>query len=64
MIEFGRHFQPMSQDRYDPEHWREGAEKARAQAEQMNNEGSRDVLLCIANSHDMMAQHAAWLRGD
>jgi hypothetical protein len=55
MIGLGRHQQRVSQDRHDPEHWRERAEKARARAEQMHDTGSRHVLLSIAKSYDMMA---------
>jgi hypothetical protein len=49
----------MSQERNDPKHWREHAAKARAQADQMHNQGSRDTLLCIARSYDMLAERAA-----
>jgi hypothetical protein len=43
---------------HDPGHWRERADEARAQAELMNDEGSRDVLLWIANSYDILAEQA------
>jgi hypothetical protein len=38
----------VSQDHHDPDHWRERAEKMRAQAEQMRDTGARQVLLAFA----------------
>jgi hypothetical protein len=49
----------VSQDRNDPEHWRQHAAKAREQADKMHNQGSRGTLLCIARSYDMLAERAA-----
>lgn len=52
----------MFQGRYDPEYWRERAEKARAAAESMKNEVSRQFLLSIAHSYDIIAERAAQRR--
>ena len=51
----------MSQDRHDPDHWRERAEKMRKQAEKMHDAGARHVLLAFARSYDLMAKRVALL---
>jgi hypothetical protein len=58
MVGIGRYFHEVLQDRYDPEHWRRRAEKVRARATQMSNEGSRRVLLFIAESYDLLVKRA------
>jgi uncharacterized protein (DUF4415 family) len=59
MTVIGRHFRRVLQDRYDPEHWWNRAENARARAAEMSNEGSRRVLVSIARSYDLMAEWTA-----
>jgi hypothetical protein len=54
----------VTEDRRDPEYWRERAEKARLVADQLRNADSRRVLLSIAVSYDMMAEQAAELAGE
>jgi hypothetical protein len=43
----------------DPEHWRQRAEEARALADQMNDEASRQTMLRIAADYDRLAERAA-----
>jgi hypothetical protein len=50
----------VTEDRHNPEYWRERAERARAQAEEMQNAGARCVLLSIAETYDQMAEQMAW----
>lgn len=42
----------------DPKHWQERAEEARAMAEQLTDEKSRDAMLRIANDYDKLAERA------
>lgn len=42
----------------NPKHWRDRAEEARAQAEQMTDEAARSGMLQIAKSYDEIARHA------
>jgi hypothetical protein len=42
----------------DPEHWRERAQAARVQAEQMETESRRRIMLRIAESYDLLAARA------
>ena len=42
----------------NPARWRERAEEARTQAEQMNDETARLTMLKIAEGYDLMAQRA------
>ena len=43
----------------DPEHWRTRAEEARALADQMNDEPSKQTMLRIAADYDHLAERAA-----
>ena len=42
--------------RFDPEYWRERAEEARAQAEEMHDAKAKRTLLGIAESYDKLAE--------
>jgi hypothetical protein len=42
----------------DAEHWRRRAEEARAHADQMNDEKSREMMLGIAVDYDRLAARA------
>jgi hypothetical protein len=42
----------------NPEHWRERAEEARAQAEQMQDADTRRIMLAVAESYEKMAHKA------
>lgn len=42
----------------DPEYWRSRAEEARAQADQMHDESTRQTLLGIADNYDQLAGQA------
>jgi len=42
----------------DPKHWHERAEEARAVAEQMADEKSREAMLRIAKDYDKLADRA------
>jgi hypothetical protein len=42
----------------DPKHWQERAEEARAMAEQLTDEKSRDAMLRIAKDYDKLAERA------
>ena len=42
----------------DPEHWRKRAEEARALANQMNDETSKQTMLNIAADYDRLAERA------
>src|SRR5262245_26191172 len=42
----------------DPEHWRDRAEEARAHAEQMSDETSKQAMLRIADDYERLAKHA------
>jgi hypothetical protein len=46
---------------YDPDHWRERAEKTRAKAESFAHRQSKDRLLKIAEEYDRLAMHAEQL---
>jgi hypothetical protein len=50
---------PIAQHLNDPQHWRQRAEEARVQAEQMNNEQTRQTMLRIADDYDKLAVRAA-----
>jgi hypothetical protein len=41
-----------------PEHWRERAAVARAQAEQMSDEAARQAMLSVAESYEKIANRA------
>lgn len=43
---------------FDPKHWRERAEEARVQAEQMRDAVAREAMLRIADDYDFLAQRA------
>jgi hypothetical protein len=43
----------------DSEHWRIRAEEARALADQMNDEPSKQTMLRIATDYDHLAERAA-----
>jgi hypothetical protein len=43
----------------DPEHWRQRAEEARALADQMNDEASKQAMLRIVADYDRLAERAA-----
>jgi hypothetical protein len=49
----------VSQNRHDPDYWRERAEKMRAQAEQTHDARACHVLLAFARSYDLMAKRVA-----
>jgi hypothetical protein len=42
----------------DSKHWRERAEEARAVAEQLTDEKSREAMLRIAKDYDQLAERA------
>jgi hypothetical protein len=42
----------------DPKHWQDRAEEARAMAEQLTDEKSRDAMLRIAKDYDKLAERA------
>jgi hypothetical protein len=42
----------------DPKIWRDRAEEARVQAEQMSEEASRGLMLGVAESYEKMAERA------
>jgi hypothetical protein len=42
----------------NPKHWRDRAEEARVQAEQMSTEDTRRMMLQIAVDYDHMAERA------
>ncbi len=46
---------------FDPEHWRERAEKTRAKAESFAYRQSKERLLKIAEEYDRLALHAEQL---
>ena len=46
---------------YDPDHWRDRAEKTRAKAESSAYRQSKDRLLKIAEEYDRLALHAEQL---
>ena len=46
---------------YDPDHWRDRAEKTRAKAESFAYRKSKDRLLKIAEEYDRLAVHAEQL---
>jgi hypothetical protein len=46
---------------YDPDHWRDRAEKTRAKAESFAYRQSKDRLLKIAEEYDRLALHAEQL---
>jgi hypothetical protein len=48
----------------DPEHWRRRAEEARALAEQMSDEWSKQTMLKIADDYDKLAVRAAIRAGE
>ena len=41
-----------------PEHWRDRAAEARAQAEQMSDEAARQAMLSVAESYEKIARRA------
>jgi hypothetical protein len=41
-----------------PEHWRDRAAEARAQAEQMSDEAARQAMLSVAESYEQIAKRA------
>ena len=43
---------------YDPKHWRERAEQARALAGEMGDREARDAMLKVAEQYDRLAQWA------
>lgn len=43
----------------DPEHWRQRAEEARRQAEEIKDPGAKRAMLGIAESYELIAQRAA-----
>jgi hypothetical protein len=43
----------------DPEHWRNRAEEARALADQMSDEASKQTMLRIAADYERLAERAA-----
>jgi hypothetical protein len=49
-------------DRFGPQHWRERAEEARAQASQMHDPSARRTLLEIAENYDQLAEQAETIR--
>jgi hypothetical protein len=49
-------------DRLGADHWRERAEKARAQASDMRDEKARRALLSIAENYDQLAEQAEAIR--
>jgi hypothetical protein len=46
-------------DVFDPQHWRDRAERTREKAEQFSMTDSRDRLLKIAEEYDRLAMRAA-----
>jgi hypothetical protein len=44
----------------DPEHWKQRAEEARALADQLNDEASKQAMLRIAADYDRLAERAAY----
>jgi DNA-binding ferritin-like protein len=42
----------------DPEHWRERAKEARAVADAMTDEKTKQMMLRIANSYEKLAERA------
>jgi hypothetical protein len=46
---------------YDPDHWRDRAEKTRVKAESFAYRQSKDRLLKIAEEYDRLALHAEQL---
>lgn len=44
--------------RFDPKYWRERAEEARAQAEEMHDPKAKRTLLGIAESYEKLAEQA------
>jgi cytochrome c553 len=50
---------PIHPNLNDPEHWRQRAEEARALAEQMTDELSKQMMLKIADHYDKLAVRAA-----
>ena len=42
----------------DPQRWRDRAEEARVQAEQMSTEDTRRMMLQVADDYDHMAERA------
>lgn len=49
-------------DRLGADHWRERAEKARAQASEMGDKKARRMLLSIAENYDQLAEQAERIR--
>ncbi len=43
---------------FDPKHWRERAEEARTQAEQIRDPVARAAMLRIAEDYELLAQRA------
>jgi len=43
---------------FNPEHWRDRAEEARAVASQMTDPRAKATMLDIAKGYDTMAEHA------
>jgi hypothetical protein len=54
---------PLSPHFNDPDHWRQRAEEARVQAEQMSDERTRQMMLKIAADYDHLAVRAAMRAG-
>jgi hypothetical protein len=50
---------PLSPHFNDPDHWRQRAEEARVQAEQMSDEQTRQTMLKIADDYEKLAVRAA-----
>ena len=49
-------------DRFGADYWRERADEARAQADQMHTESARKTLYEIAANYDQLAEQAERLR--